>query len=233
MPPPQPSRIAIAGLRHAYGRGVNRREILHGLDMQFEPGEIVIILGPSGSGKSTFLTLTGALRSVQEGSVRVGGVELNGATMGQLTSIRRGIGFIFQTHNLLASLNCRENIQISMACDPQETAASAKDKATRALAQVGLAQLGDAWPHELSVGQRQRVAVARALVHSPGIILADEPTASLDRINARAVLELLHGHARQRGCTILLVTHDHRIVEAADRVLLLEDGTLNPELKLA
>jgi putative ABC transport system ATP-binding protein len=225
-PSQQHARLAVKGLRHSYGKGVTRREILHGLDMEFRSGEIVIIIGPSGSGKSTFLSLAGALRSVQEGSVQVEGVELRGAKAEDLTRVRRGIGFIFQSHNLLASLNCRQNVQISMACDLQETAASARAKAVLALAEVGLAQLQEAWPHELSVGERQRVAVARALVHGPRIILADEPTASLDRAAGKDVVDLLHAHARQRGCAILLVTHDQRILEAADRILRMEDGRL-------
>jgi len=230
MEPTQPSqqqvRLTVRDLRHSYGKGVNRQEILHGLDMEFRSGEIVIILGPSGSGKTTFLSLAGALRSVQEGSVRVDGVELKGARPEELTRIRRGIGFIFQSHNLLASLTCRENIQISMACDPLETAASTREKATLALSQVGLAQVQEARPHELSGGQRQRVAVARALARNPGIILADEPTASLDRVSGNYVVDLLHHHARERGCVILLVTHDQRILGAADRIVRMEEGRL-------
>jgi putative ABC transport system ATP-binding protein len=116
-----------------------------------------------------------------------------------------------------------------MACDPHETAASAREKALLALDQVGLAPLREALPRELSGGQQQRVAVARALVHGPRIILADEPTASLDRVSGRDVVDLLHGHARQRGCAVLLVTHDPRIMEAADRTLRMEDGRLLPE----
>jgi putative ABC transport system ATP-binding protein len=216
----------VKGLRHAYGAGRNRREILHGVDLEVCSGEIAMILGPSGSGKTTFLTLAGALRSIQEGSVRVDGTELKGASVEERTAIRRGIGFIFQSHNLLLSLNCLENIQISMACDPAETAASTRAKAILALEQVGLSRAMQARPHELSQGQRQRVAVARALVRGPGIILADEPTASLDRISGQTVVDLLLQHARRQGCAILLVTHDQRILAAADRVLRMEDGQL-------
>jgi putative ABC transport system ATP-binding protein len=226
--PDQGARLSVQGLCHAFGDGTQRREILLDVAVDFMPGQITLILGPSGSGKTTFLTLVGALRSIQKGSVILGGLELKGARPGRLTSIRRQIGFIFQNHHLLKALTAMENIQISMACDPGETEASSREKAAAALAQVGLSSQAQAYPHQLSHGQRQRVAVARALVHRPQVILADEPTASLDRAAGMGVVDLLQEHARTRGCAILLVTHDKRIMDSADCTLLMEDGCLRP-----
>jgi putative ABC transport system ATP-binding protein len=226
LPPAEGFSLAVLGLRHAYGSGTHRQEILCGLDGDFRPGEIAVILGPSGSGKTTLLTLVGALRKVQSGSVRVNGIELATAEPGSLPAIRRAIGFVFQNHNLLGSLTCLDNVTVSMACDPRETAASARDKARRALAQVGLLHLAGADPRTLAHGQRQRVALARALVHGPGIILADEPTASLDWTSTGEVVGLLRGHARTRGCVVLVATHDQRLLDAADRILALEEGRL-------
>jgi len=219
--------IVVEGLCHAYGEGSLRRQVLFDVSAVIEPGEIVILTGPSGSGKTTLLTLMGALRSAQEGSLRVLGQELRGAREGVLASVRRRIGYVFQAHNLLEALTAQQNVRMPLQVHAELGAADAEARAARALAAVGLGDRPGAHPSELSGGQRQRVAIARALAVEPEILLADEPTASLDRVTGRAVVELLERLAREQGVTVVLVTHDSRILDVADRVLALEDGRLS------
>jgi len=218
--------ISINDVNHYYGSGEQRRQILFNISTEILPGEIVILTGPSGSGKTTLLTLCGALRSVQEGSLTILGTELNGATNDTLVRTRSGIGFIFQAHNLLGALTARQNVQTSLGIDPTVSESDAKTRCTTMLKEVGLGERTEHYPSELSGGQRQRVAVARALVHQPKIVLADEPTAALDRKTGREIVEMLHGLAKNRGCAILMVTHDNRILDIAERVLTLEDGRI-------
>ena len=213
----------MRNVSHYYGSGALRRQVLFDVTCDIWPGEIVIITGPSGSGKTTVLTLAGALRSVQEGSMKVLGQELKGASRARLVEIRERIGFIFQTHNLLDCLTARENVQMSLGVRSQ---ADARARSGAMLEAVGLGDRMHYSPSQLSGGQRQRVAVARALVRGPRIVLADEPTASLDKQSGRDVVELLRQLARREGCAVLLVTHDNRILDIADRIMLLEDGRL-------
>jgi len=216
--------ISVRNLSHAFGRGDLRREVLHQASADFYPGEFVIIMGPSGSGKTTFLTLVGGLRAVEEGSVTVDGEELSGTD--QRIAMRRKVGFIFQSHNLIESLTASENVQMPLVSDPVETAPSSRAKALDALANVGLTEHAHKHPRQLSGGEKQRVAIARALVRKPGIIMADEPTASLDKKTGREVVDLLRYMARHMGCTVLLVTHDNRILDVADRLIKIEDGKM-------
>lgn len=215
----------MSNVCHSYGGGALRRQILFDVTCEILPGEIVIITGPSGSGKTTVLTLAGALRSVQHGSMRVLRQELNGASHDILVQIRENIGFIFQAHNLLNSLTALQNVQMSIGLD----GLSVREIRARSAAMLDAVGLGDRlhhFPKQLSGGERQRVAVARALVRRPKIILADEPTAALDKQSGREVVELLRQLARREGCTVLLVTHDNRILDIADRLMRLEDGRL-------
>ncbi|HXY16347.1 MAG TPA: ATP-binding cassette domain-containing protein [Terriglobales bacterium] len=218
--------ISIREVNHYFGTGDLRRQILFGVSTDISPGEIVILTGPSGSGKSTLLTLAGALRSVQEGSLQILGRQLKGADNLELVRVRANIGFIFQAHNLLEALTSRQNVQMSLALTPELSESEVRARCDAMLEAVGLGHRIDAYPSELSGGQRQRVAVARALVHQPKIILADEPTAALDRKTGREIVELLHSLAKHQGCAILMVTHDNRILDIADRVLTLEDGRI-------
>ncbi len=217
--------ISIVHLSHYYGQGSLKKQVLFDINLQIDRGEIIIMTGPSGSGKTTLLTLMGSLRSVQEGSLSILGQELLHATKEQMTLARRNIGFIFQAHNLLNFLTAYQNIE--MALEIQEVAAAVADTRIRTvLNAVGLEDRTDYYPSDLSGGQKQRVAIARALVSQPKIILADEPTAALDKKSGRDVVEIMEKLARDQGCTILLVTHDNRILDLADRIIYMEDGYL-------
>mgnify|MGYP002632190869 FL=1 len=215
--------IRSNGLSHSFGTGSLRNQILHQLEFHIKAGEMALLVGPSGSGKSTLLTLVGALRSVEQGSLEVLGNELNGADEKQRIAIRRRIGFIFQTHNLVPSLNVLENVQLMLQLKyPERQHRIAK--AIELLDAVGLKHRLRHYPDELSGGQRQRVAIARALAPEPELILADEPTASLDSKSGRDVVELLGDLCRRRKSAVLMVTHDLRLLNDADQIWKIEDG---------
>ena len=216
--------VELAGVGYAFGSGELARPVLHDVDLCVGPGEIVQLTGPSGSGKTTLLTLIGALRAMQTGRCRVLGQELMGASEAVRVGLRRRIGFIFQNHNLLGFLTARQNVAMTLELVPASGEAERLAHAGAMLEAVGLGDRADVLPSKLSGGQRQRVAVARALVGGPGLVLADEPTAALDRQTGHEVMELLRDLAKQRGVPILMVTHDPRIVDLADRVVAIEDG---------
>jgi putative ABC transport system ATP-binding protein len=217
--------ISISHLNHYYGDGSLRKQVLFDINLQIEPGEIIIMTGPSGSGKTTLLTLMGSLRSLQEGSLTILGTELLGTSKDKMTLFRRNIGYIFQAHNLLNFLTAYQNIEMALEIH-DVTAAEADTRIRNVLAAVGLEHRMDYYPRDLSGGQKQRVAIARALVSQPKIILADEPTAALDKKSGRDVVEIMEKLAKEQGCTILLVTHDNRILDLADRIVYMEDGYL-------
>lgn len=220
--------ISIRNVNHYFGTGALRKQILFDVSADILPGEIVINTGPSGSGKTTLLTLTGALRSVQEGSLRTLGQELNDADAKTLANVRKNIGYIFQAHNLLAALTACQNVEMALGVGPDSPSnKDARQRAIEMLESVGLGQRIDHYPRQLSGGQKQRVAIARALVNKPKIILADEPTAALDKKSGREVVEILHQLAKKNGCAIMLVTHDNRILDIADRIMTLEDGRIS------
>jgi putative ABC transport system ATP-binding protein len=219
--------ISIRGLNHCYGKGELRTQILCDIDTEIRAGEIVIMTGPSGSGKSTLLTLVGALRSAQDGSLRVLGQELRGAKPRLLESVRRQIGYIFQAHNLIESLTARQNVACTLLLHPERSSRELRHRAVEMLEAVGLGDRLDYHPSQLSGGQRQRVAIARALAADPRIVLADEPTASLDKNSGRDVVDRMQRLAREQNVTVLIVTHDNRILDIADRVIALEDGRLS------
>jgi len=223
-----PSDVIVAnGLTHSYGEGELKNEILHQLDFRVLAKEVTLLVGPSGSGKSTLLTLIGALRSVEIGSLHVLGRQLLGASENDLMAIRRRIGFIFQSHNLVASLTVLQNVQLLLQLaepDPKLR----QERAKAMLDAVGLSERLHHFPDELSGGQRQRVAIARALAPEPDLVLADEPTASLDSKSGQDVVELLGDLCRRRSSAVLLVTHDLRLLKDADRIWGIEDGRIHP-----
>jgi putative ABC transport system ATP-binding protein len=218
--------IAIDGVCHYFGKGNLRKQILFDVTTRIDPGEVVIMTGPSGSGKTTLLTLIGALRSTQEGSMRVFGEELRQAPEADLVALRRNIGYIFQAHNLLKSLTSLQNVMMSLELHEHLTAAQARDRAGEMLGEVGLGDFGNAYPDQLSGGQKQRVAIARALVANPRLILADEPTSALDKRSGRDVVEIMRRLAKEKGSAVVMVTHDNRILDIADRLINMEDGYL-------
>ncbi len=232
MQPTQPPTIAIQHLNHYYGQGALRKQILFDINLEIQAGEIVLMTGPSGSGKTTLLSLIGGLRSPQEGSLQVLGRELSNANQSTLLQARRQLGYIFQAHNLLNFLTAKQNVMMALELAPDISHQQAAKRAEEMLALVGLAERIHYYPENLSGGQKQRVAIARALVHHPALVLADEPTAALDKQSGRDVVELMQKLAREQGCTILLVTHDNRILDVADRILALEDGHLTSNTTL-
>jgi putative ABC transport system ATP-binding protein len=221
-PPPV---VRIGGLNHYFGTGANRKQVLADINLTLLPGEIVIMTGPSGSGKTTLLVLTGALRSVQEGTLEVMGRELRLLSLQELVDIRRDIGFIYQSHNLFESLTALENVMMALELH-NYSARQRRAMAEELLVKLGLGDRLHYKPGLLSGGQKQRVAVARALVNRPKIILADEPTAALDKDSGRIVVNMLKAHAKEQGGTIILVTHDNRILDVADRIVTMVDGRM-------
>ncbi len=225
---PQPV-VSIKNLNHYYGKGSLRKQILFDVSLEIQPGEIVLMTGPSGSGKTTLLTLMGGLRSPQEGSLQILGQELAGASKNKLVEVRRNIGYIFQAHNLLKCLTACQNVQMSLELHPEFSPKEAAAKSAAMLKAVGLGERVNYYPDNLSGGQKQRVAIARALVSHPKVVLADEPTAALDSKSGRDVVELMQRLAKEQGCTILMVTHDNRILDIADRIVHMEDGYLTKD----
>lgn len=218
--------VEIHGLNHWFGTGDARKQAMFDIDLSLPRGSFTVLMGPSGSGKTTLLTLVGCLRSVQDGSVRLLGHELHGAGADELTRLRQQLGFIFQAHNLHESLTARQNVVMGVQVSGGVPDDLAQQAAVRVLGLVGLSDRIDYLPANLSGGQKQRVAVARALVGNPALVLADEPTAALDKDSAADVVDLLKRMGVARGTTTLLVTHDNRILDRADRILTLEDGRI-------
>ena len=218
--------ISINNLDHYFGQGELQKQVLSDINLELYAGEIVILTGPSGSGKTTLLTLMGGLRSAQSGSLQILGQEILGANKQKLTQLRKQIGDIFQAHNLLAFLTAKENVRMSLELHDEYLEQDMDAKATDILESVGLGNRADYYPENLSGGQKQRVAIARALVSHPSIVLADEPTAALDSKSGRDVVEIMQRLAKEQGCTILLVTHDNRILDIANRIIYMEDGRL-------
>lgn len=218
--------ISVRNLNHHFGHGHLRKQVLFDINLEINVGEIVIMTGPSGSGKTTLLTLIGGLRSAQSGSLQILGQELFQASAHELTQARRHHGYIFQAHNLHSSLSALQNVKMGLELHLELSPAEMKTRAIAMLEHVGLGDHIDYYPDELSGGQKQRVAIARALVSHPKLVLADEPTAALDSKSGRDVVTLMQHLAQEQGCTILLVTHDNRILDVADRILHMEDGML-------
>jgi putative ABC transport system ATP-binding protein len=227
-----PPAVRVDRLDHFFGEGEFRNQVLFDITLDIPPGQLVVVTGPSGSGKTTLLTLVGALRSVQSGDVQVLDHRLAGLNQHDLVAARRQIGFIFQQHNLFRSLTALENVKMALplsGCPPTQM----NDRAAGILERVGLGNRMDHKPRHLSGGQCQRVAVARALVNRPKLILADEPTAALDKDSSRIVVNLLKELTTNEGCTVVMVTHDNRILDLANRIVNMVDGAIQSDVILA
>ncbi|WP_439529725.1 ATP-binding cassette domain-containing protein [Pannonibacter sp.] len=221
--------LNVRGLSHWFGEGEAQKQVLFDINLTLKPGELVILMGASGSGKTTLLTLAGCLRSVQSGSIRLLGRELAGANETTLVTSRRQLGFIFQAHNLHDSLTALENVRMGLEVHGRPAMTGWEGKSRAMLTELGLGERLDYLPSRLSGGQKQRVAIARALVANPPLIFADEPTAALDKDSGLAVVQLFLQRARSTGTTILMVTHDNRILDLADRIIVMEDGRLKSD----
>jgi putative ABC transport system ATP-binding protein len=217
--------VLIDRLNHYFGKGALRKQVLYDVSLTVGKGELVIMTGPSGSGKTTLLTLMGGLRSPQEGSLQVLGEEMRGCSKGKVTKMRRNIGYIFQAHNLLKSLTALQNVEMAGQLHSLSNR-EVRQRAEQMLDAVGLSDRKKYYPDSLSGGQKQRVAIARALMSRPKLVLADEPTAALDSKSGRDVVTIMQRLAKEQGTTIMMVTHDNRILDVADRIVHMEDGCL-------
>lgn len=218
--------ISLNNLNHYFGSGENRKHALKDISLEIYPGELVICTGPSGSGKTTLLTMLGGLRSCQEGSLIILGQELRGASKEQLAKLRLNVGFIFQAHNLMMFLSAKKNVRLSLELHDEYYDQDMDGLAVEMLEKLGMGDRVNYYPANLSGGQQQRVAIARALVSRPKILLGDEPTAALDKESGRTVVNLMKELATTQNTTIIMVTHDNKILDVADRIILVDDGRL-------
>lgn len=220
--------LRLHGVSHVYGEGEGRTIALQNVTMQVEPGEFVAVVGPSGSGKSTFLSVAGALLRPSSGEISIAGIALNGASDKELSGIRlRKVGFIMQSSNLIPYLNAMEQLLVVKKIAGR-TGKDDKALATGLLEELGLADKRGSYPDELSGGEKQRVAIARAFMNDPQVILADEPTASLDTKRAHEVVSLIAREVRSRRKAAIMVTHDERMLTYCDKVYRMEDGRMSP-----
>jgi len=227
---PQPA-VEIQGLEKVYGTGSAATHALGGVDARFSTGEFVAIMGPSGSGKSTLLHIVGALESPTAGSVRIAGRQLGGLDDRELTRLRREhIGFVFQFFNLLPSLSAMENVLLP-ALIARDLSHERRTRAEELMRRVGLQDRAEHLPSELSGGEQQRVSIARAMLLSPDLLLADEPTGNLDSRSGAQVLALIRELNRDEGHTVAMVTHDPSAAAIADRVIFLRDGRVAGEIE--
>lgn len=228
--------IAVRDLKKTYAEGSAGVMALRGIDLDVESGELLMLVGPSGSGKTTLLSIMGCILSASSGSVRIAGKEVTELNEKQLPAVRlQHIGFVFQGFNLFPTLTAGENVELMLDLKGIP-AATAKKRAQELLEQVGLGNKCKSFPSDMSGGQKQRVAIARALAGDPEIILADEPTAALDSHTGRSVMQMMSELAHTRGRAVVVVTHDSRVLDFADRIVKIEDGVIanagQPERKM-
>lgn len=223
--------ISLKNVNHWFGSGDAKKHALKNISLDIYPGQVVICTGPSGSGKTTLLTMLGGLRSCMDGSLKILGEELKGATKDQLANLRLNVGFIFQAHNLMMFLNARKNVRMALELHDSKLDEDIDQIAADMLEKVGLGDRVDYMPDYLSGGQRQRVAIARALVSNPKIILGDEPTAALDKESGRRVVGLMKKMAEESQTTIIMVTHDNKILDIADKIIIVDEGSLADKKK--
>lgn len=209
-----------------FGTGAGEVQVLKGVDLDLRPGELTLLMGPSGSGKTTLLSILGCILSPNSGQLEIAGYDTAGMTAEQMADLRRHhIGFVFQSYNLFPTLTALENVLLALDVRDR-LPADASQRAASALEAVGLSHRMKNYPSKLSGGEKQRVAIARALAGSPSVILADEPTAALDGENGQAVMALLAEVSRDTSRAVLAVTHDHRTLKYADRIIKIEDGLI-------
>lgn len=221
--------LSMESVTRVYGSGPRAIVALEDVSLEARAGEVVLVMGPSGSGKTTLLTIAGALLRPTRGTVAVCDVDITRLDQGRLASIRREkVGFVYQSFNLLEALTALENVRL-VAAETSRNGGLPKERAEEVLRMLGLGHRLNSLPKHLSDGEKQRVAIARALAKNPALMLADEPTANLDAKRGHEVMELLRQKALEMDKAVVIVSHDHRIRDVADRVLWLEDGRLRPE----
>jgi len=224
-----PAMLSARNIIRDLGNGAGKIRALKGVNVDLYPGELTLLMGPSGSGKTTLLSILGCILSPTEGTLTVAGEEAHKMGAEALAELRRRhIGFVFQSYNLFPTLNAVENVRLALDVRG-DGARIARERAEAALVEVGLGHRLKNYPRNLSGGEQQRVAVARALAGAPSIILADEPTAALDSENGQAVMALLARIAKDNSRAVLAVTHDHRTLSYADRIIHIEDGRITGE----
>jgi len=224
--PTATSFIRLDGVTHSYQEAGNRHQVLRNIDLAIAGGEKVALLGRSGSGKSTLLNLVSGIDLPDSGTITLDGMVINTLDETRRTRFRRAqIGFIYQFFNLVPSLTAVENVALVLELNGI-TGQSARDQSIAMLARLGVAGKADSFPSRLSGGEQQRVAMARALVHAPGIVLADEPTGNLDARTGDQVLAVLHEVLGERGSALLMVTHSLAVARTADRIITLEEGVI-------
>ncbi|MFD2608125.1 ABC transporter ATP-binding protein [Deinococcus taklimakanensis] len=223
---PSSPALALTQVSKTYGDGDGLITALHPTSLRVQPGELVAVNGPSGSGKSTFLSIAGALLRPTDGTVEISGVDVTRLRESDLPAFRlRHLGFVLQSSNLIPFLTVREQLTLVPRLAGQQDR-NVRERADELLARLGLTERAGKYPDALSGGQRQRVAVARALMNDPDLILADEPTASLDSSRGREVVQMLAQAVHERGKAAVMVTHDERVLDLCDRVVTIVDGHL-------
>ena len=221
-----PPILEAKAITKTLGSGAAEVKALKGVNFDLIPGELTLLMGPSGSGKTTLLSILGCILTPSSGSLQIAGLSTEGLDAEGMANLRRQhVGFVFQAYNLVPTLTALENVMLALDLRGASRA-NAPDLAADALAAVKLSHRENASPSKLSGGEKQRVAIARALAGSPSVILADEPTAALDAENGKAVMELLAEVAKDSRRGVLAVTHDHRTLEYADRIIRIEDGRI-------
>jgi putative ABC transport system ATP-binding protein len=237
MTPVMPKSVGVSqeyavyaeGLEMVFPTGDQPLRVLKGIDLKIKMGDIQLLMGPSGSGKTTLLSILGGILTPTAGNVYLMGQEITELSRHKLAQFRlKNMGFIFQGFNLFPALTAAENIEAALNLKGFK-GREARQQSLKLLEQVGLGDKSKSLPSDLSGGQKQRIAIARALAGKPRLIFADEPTAALDSQRGRAVIELLRSLAKEEGCTVVMVTHDPRIMDIADRVVYVEDGMILPE----
>ena len=227
--PSTPAALEVRAIVKRFGAGLTEVRALTDVSLRVEPGELVAVMGPSGCGKSTLLHLAGALEAPDAGHVLVGGRDLSTLSATEQASLRRtDVGFVFQRLNLVPSLTAMENVMLPMELEGVPVR-EARERARAALVSVGIVEQLDRFPDDFSGGQQQRIAVARAVVGTRRLILADEPTGALDTMTGDAVIELMAGLPAATGAAVVLVTHEPRYAAWADRVIFMRDGRIVDE----